>query len=95
MDRTIDNMNKNLSSVNIYIGLSKASDSLDHDILLSKLKFYGLSNDALNLLKKNTLLEETMQFVQIGNIKSELHTYNFICNFTGICNGSTTVQYSH
>ena len=52
MDRTIDNMNKNLSPVNIYIGLSKASDCLDHDILLSKLKFYGLSNNALNLPKK-------------------------------------------
>ena len=51
MDRNIDNMNRNLKSVNVYIDLSKAFDCLDHHILLSKLKFYGLSNDAIRLLK--------------------------------------------
>ena len=84
-------MNKNLSPINIYIDLSKASECLDHDILLSKLKFYGLSIITLLTYQKNTLQEETMQFVQIGNIKSEHHTYYFICSSKGIC----TVQYSH
>ena len=39
MDRNIDNMNKSRCSINIYVDLSKAFDSLDHNILLSKLKF--------------------------------------------------------
>ena len=40
-------------------------------IYLSKLKFYGLSNEALNLLKN--YISERHQFVQIENIKSEHH----------------------
>ena len=51
MDRNLDNMNRNLTPVNVYIDLSKAFDCLDHNILLSKLKFYGLNDNAIKLLK--------------------------------------------
>ena len=51
MDRNLDNMNRNLTPVNVYIDLSKAFDCLDHSILLSKLKFYGLNDNAIRLLK--------------------------------------------
>ena len=36
MDRNLDNMNRNLTPVNVYIDLSKALDCLDHNIFLSK-----------------------------------------------------------
>ena len=49
MDRNLDNTNRNLTPV--YIDLSKAFDCLDHNILLSKLKFYGLNDNAIRLLK--------------------------------------------
>ena len=71
MDRNINNMNKNLIPLNIYVDLSKAFDCLNHDILLSKLRFYGLSDDALSLLKN--YLTSRDQYVQLGNIKSECH----------------------
>ena len=47
MDRNIDNMNKSRCPINIYVDLSKAFDRLDHSILLSKLKFYGLDDKAI------------------------------------------------
>ena len=49
MDRNIDIINRNLTPVNVYIDLSKAFDCLGHNILLLKLKFYGLSDDAIVL----------------------------------------------
>ena len=52
MDRNIDNMSQNFSPINIYIDLCKAFDCLDHAILFSKLKYYGLNDNANKLLKK-------------------------------------------
>ena len=40
MDRNIYFMNQGFCPVNIYHDLSKAFDSINDDILLSKLKFY-------------------------------------------------------
>ena len=66
MDRNIDNMNKSRCPINIYVDLSKAFDSLDHNIFLSKLKFYGLDDKAINLLR--SYLSNRDQFVQLGII---------------------------
>ena len=71
MDRNIDNMNKSRCPINIYVDLSKAIDSLDHNILLYKQKFYGLDDKAINLLI--SYLSNKDQFVQIGNIKANHH----------------------
>ena len=50
MDRNIHHMNENCCPVNIYLDFSKAFDSLNYDILLSKLAYYGLQPNALRLL---------------------------------------------
>ena len=57
--------------LNLHVDLSKAFDCLNHDILLSKLRLYGLSDDALSLLKNYITSRD--QYVQLGNIKSECH----------------------
>ena len=64
-------MNRNLTPVNVYSDLSKAFDCLDHNIILQKLKFYGLNDNAIRLLKN--YLSDRDQYVQLENIKSQLH----------------------
>ena len=46
---------------NIYLDWSKAFDTLDHNILIEKLKFYGLTQSALTLLK--SYLHKRKQYV--------------------------------
>ena len=50
---------------------SKAFDSLIYDILLSKLKHYGLQQNALQLL--SSYLNDRSQYVQLDNVKSSSH----------------------
>ena len=42
MDNIIQNMDMGKIPISIYLDLSKAFDTLDHTILLEKLKFYGI-----------------------------------------------------
>ena len=61
--------------------MSKAFDTLDHEILMQKLSFYGVQNTSLNLFK--SYLSERSQFVSIGGTSSPLRTIN-----TGVPQGS-------
>ena len=69
----IDKLSKSIDSneipINIYLDLSKAFDTLDHNILLEKLHYYGIHGKALKLCTSYLLNRE--QFVEITNIKSD------------------------
>ena len=54
----------------IFLDLSKAFDTLNYQILLRKLKYYGLGNVAYNLIEN--YLNNRQQFVKLGNVKSKL-----------------------
>ena len=69
IDRIIQEMDKYNTPINIYIDLSKAFDTIDHNILLCKLKYYGLHGAALDLCRN--YLVNRKQYVEIANIKSE------------------------
>ena len=51
IDRLTYKLDNNKILLNIYIDVSKAFDTLNHSILLSKLHYYGIRNTALTLLK--------------------------------------------
>ena len=46
LDSVLDKMDKHKIPINFYIDLSKAFDSLRHDILLDKLSYYGMTHPA-------------------------------------------------
>ena len=54
--------------ISIFIDLSKAFDTLDHSILLSKLHYYGITGSALQLLR--SYLSNRKQFVRLGDVIS-------------------------
>ena len=51
LDRVIKEMNQKRFPINIYLDLSKAFDTLDHEILLCKLEYYGIRGISLKLLE--------------------------------------------
>jgi len=63
----MDHMN---TPLNIYLDLSKAFDSLNHTILLSKLEYYGVTGMSHNLF--NTYLSNRKQYVQYESFSSDL-----------------------
>ena len=75
-------MDGNFIHCAIYLDLSKAFDTLNFDILINKLKFYGIIGTPLKLL--NNYLRNRHQFVAFKNINSDLQEIR-----TGIQQGST------
>ena len=66
---------------NLYIDLSKAFDTLAFDILLFKLKYYGVTDTALDLM--SSYLKNRKQYVVFNNTQSE---YSEV--YTGVPQGS-------
>ena len=63
------NQKPSAKTLTIFIDLKKAFDTVDHNILLSKMDHYGIRN-AANLWFKN-YLNEREQFVDINGVQSD------------------------
>ena len=61
-------LSQNKFTCAIFLDLAKAFDSLNHDILLEKLKYYGIRNSAYAWLK--SYLTNRKQYTVINNCKS-------------------------
>ena len=55
-------------SIAIFLDLSKAFDTLNHDILLAKLKYYGLSESSVAWFR--SYLTNRSHYVEINNVRS-------------------------
>ena len=67
--------------INIYLDLSKPFDTIDHLILIDKLKYYGINGTNLNLF--GSYLNNRKQYTEIDHTKS-----NMLPITTGIPQGS-------
>ena len=81
VDFLVKNMDENFIPCAIYLDLSKAFDTLNFDILINNLKFYGITCTPFKLL--DNYLRNRHQFVTFKNINSDLQEIR-----TGIPQGS-------
>ena len=82
IDKLHQQLENNQRPLCVFIDLSKAFDTLNHTILLSKLRYYGLDEHAISWFK--SYLSNRKQFVQIDDIKSNVKNIE-----TGVPQGST------
>ena len=68
----MDNIKEIKIPTAIFLDLSKAFDTLNFDILLNKLKYYGVRGTTLALIK--SYLTNRYQYVQFENSDSEIVT---------------------
>ena len=63
IDTITQHLDKGTTPINVYLDLSKAFDTLDHNILLHKLKHVGIEGTALRLFE--SYLNERQQYVDL------------------------------
>ena len=68
IDKVICDMDKGEIPIGIFLDLSKAFDTLNHDILLKKLNHYGINGISAQLI--NSYLSGRQQYVEYEGIKS-------------------------
>ena len=64
-------LDKNMHTIGIFLDLSKAFDTINHDILLHKLHYYGVRGTAFEWFK--SYLQDRIQFVSYNNCKSDIN----------------------
>ena len=69
MGRWLLNIDQGKYNIAVFIDLRKAFDTMNHEILLNKLEYYGVSDKELNWFK--SYLDDRKQFTVVGRIRSK------------------------
>ena len=81
VDKLMTDLDKGETPICFFLDLSKAFDTINHSILLSKLKYYGLDNNSLQWFE--SYLSNRHQYVEIDNVRSGIKPL-----LTGVPQGS-------
>ena len=73
-EKIYDNINKEISTLAVYIDFSKCFDTLNRKILLKKLEIYGIRGAPFELLK--SYLNNRFQAVKVNDVMSEFKLIN-------------------
>ena len=76
VDQVTSELDKGNLLVAIFLDLSRAFDTLNHDILLSKLKYYGFQQSALDWFR--SYLFNRSHYVEYDHIHSELNLFPWV-----------------
>ena len=68
VDEIYSKLNDGLCGIGIYLDLQKAFDTVNHDILLKKLEYYGIRGTPLNWFK--SYLNNRRQFTKVNGVTS-------------------------
>ena len=68
-NRVIENLSNGKTCIGVFLDLSKAFDTLDHNILLKKLAFYGVRGVAFEWFR--SYLENRLQFTKYKSASSQ------------------------
>ena len=83
---SIDN---NEITCGLFLDFSKAFDTVNHQILLSKLYKYGMRG--IQLAWFSDYFTNRYQYVKIGNVESDIAFENNMWNYSGVNFGSVAV----
>lgn len=70
VDRVMQHLDNAEGFFSTFMDLSKAFDCIDHNIMLDKLKYYGMDDISIKLM--SSYLSPHQQYVQMNGVKSEL-----------------------
>jgi hypothetical protein len=68
VDKIITAVENNERSIGIFLDLSKAFDTIDHNILMYKMEYYGFSGIVSNWFQ--SYLSNRKQYVRFNNYRS-------------------------
>lgn len=69
VDQILQSFNENKYTIGVFIDLSKAFDTVDHEILIKKLESYGIRNLSLNWFR--SYLSQRKQFISYEKGKTD------------------------
>jgi hypothetical protein len=81
IEKVLFDLDNGKTPISLFLDLSKAFDTLDYNILLAKLKYYGFDENSLQLIKN--YLSDRFQYVEYGDVISSSLTVK-----TGVPQGS-------